>query len=210
MNLHLQGFKEANEHLKKGFYRIMMLAFLLAFFGAAAWAQVTPSKVTPHMNNTGGTIIAVNADNGGGGPGTVWGCNGPEITGDLDTGADTVTVNDAAPALTVTSSKATSYQWFFSTNATSISNFKPITNAVQSSFTPAVSTIGTVYYYVSVENTCDTYLSKVATVTVISGEPSPVAGTISGNGSVSTTNSTISKVSDYTSSWPRMIFWVKR
>ena len=91
--------------------------------------------------------------------------------------SETLDHYDPASALSVTASVSDdgtiSYQWY-SNSENSISGGTPISNAVDASYTPPTTTVGTLYYYVIVTNTNNsvngiktaTTTSNTATVTV--------------------------------------------
>jgi len=99
----------------------------------------------------------------------------PVITTDV-TSPTAVCVGGTAPQLSVAAmGDIFSYQWY-SLVALGGSPFI-IDGATSSSYTPPISSAGTYYYYVQVNNACDPLKSSIATVVV---SPAAIAGTITG------------------------------
>ncbi len=82
----------------------------------------------------------------------------------------------AATALTISAS-ATNYQWYSNTVASNTGGTL-ISGATSSSYTPSTATIGTLYYYCVVSNSCGSSLSSsVSGAIVVANPPNPISVT---------------------------------
>jgi|GEM_PF-1642630 gliding motility-associated-like protein len=107
------------------------------------------------------------------------------ITVQPSTVSQTLCLNAAATALTVTATNVTTtYQWYKTTTATNTGG-TAITGATNASYSPLTNVAGTTYYYCVVSGTCTpSVTSAVSGAIVVS--PASVAGTISGTNSICT------------------------
>ena len=101
-------------------------------------------------------------------------------------------------AISVAASGATGYQWYKNTTASNTGGTL-LTGAISSSYTPATSINGTLYYYCVVSNSCNSVNSNVSGAIVVGNPPTPTSVTATPSiictGSNSNLNATASGLS---------------